>query len=78
MNLILSWIDSVIDKWILEVVNMWKISSIKITFLKYNMEMKHSNIRLIHEKGIPMNNNLNIKNRIFRKDSVYPLLFVLP
>ena len=39
------------------------------------METKHTNLKLIYEKGKLKTNNLNINNGIFQRDSLSPFLF---
>ena len=79
-NLSMVWInyktfDSLSHEWILNVINISKVSSVIITFLKYNIKRWHTNLRLIHEKGMLTTNNMNINNEIFQGHPRSPLLF---
>ena len=43
--------DIVTHEWIIKIRNTLKISTLLITFLKYNVERRHTNLGLIHEIG---------------------------
>ena len=66
--------DNVPYKGILKVLNILKISSVIIQYIKYNMEWWQTNLSLIHEKDMLKTNNLNIKRGIFQGDLLSPLL----
>ena len=75
----MDWLQKAFDrihyKRILKVLNIFKISPVIITFLKYNAKRWHINLRLIHEKGILETNNLKSDNEIFQGNS--PPLFCI-
>ena len=79
-NLSCAWIDykksfdSVPHEWILRSLELFKVSLRIVDFLNHNMTNWKTQITLTYEKGALMSDNINIKNGIFRGNSLSPLL----
>ena len=67
-------LKSIPSEWVLKILNILKLISEIITFLKYDIDSWLTNLRLIHEKHILKINYLNINNGFFQGDS-FSLLF---
>ena len=57
--------DIVPHEWILKIQNIFDISPVITLFQKYKTAKWHTDLRLIHEKGI-LKTNQNINNEIFQ------------
>ena len=69
--------DSTPHKWILKVLQMYKISPTIINFLTISMKKWKTNLYLNHAKSSKVCENINIKCGIFQGDSLSPFFFCL-
>ena len=82
-NLSMAWIDyhkafdSVPHSGILKVLDLCKISTVLINFLRINMSMWETALNRTHQNGNLKTKPLKINSRVFEGDSLSPLLFCL-
>jgi hypothetical protein len=82
-NLSMAWIDykkafdSVPHSWLVQSMQLYKISPNIIQFMKTTMPNWKTQINLRHENGVMIIENVKIKRGIFQGDSLSPLLFCL-
>lgn len=82
-NLSTAWIDykkafdSVPHSWILNCLQMYKVTPTLINFLKISMTQWETNLFLSHTNGILSTKGMKIKCGIFQGDSLSPLLFCM-
>ena len=67
--------DSIPHECILRSLELFKVSSRVVSFLKYNM--KNWKIQVTLGSGTLMSDNINIKRGIFQGHSLCPLLFCI-
>ena len=82
-NLTTSWIDykeafdSLPHSWIIETLELYKVSPEIANFMKVNMENWKTTLLLRHAIGTLTSRLIEIKSGIFQGDSLSPLLFCL-
>ena len=69
--------DSVPHKWILEIMQVYKISTIILTFLAFTMQLWRTDMSLYHEKGVIKIEKVAINRGIYQGDSLSPLIFII-
>ena len=69
--------DSVPHNWIVEMLNIYKVSPVIINFLVASMERWTVDMFIHHEKGTISVENVRIQRGIFQGDSLSPLLFII-
>ena len=69
--------DSVSHSWIVEVMKIYRISSVIIRFLEVAMTMWKTNLFLTHSEGVITVENVRFYRGIFQGDSLSPILFIL-
>ena len=82
-NLSTAWIDykkafdSVPHSWILQCLELFKVSPTLINFLKKSMKLWKTDLFLSHSNGILSSAGMRIKCGIFQGDFLSPLLFLM-
>ena len=69
--------DSVPHNWIIKSLELFKVSTIIVNFLKFNIRNRKTTLFLSHKSGNLKSNPVDIKCGIFQGDSLSPLLFCL-
>jgi hypothetical protein len=82
-NLSTAWIDyrkafdSVPHSWIIQALEIYRVSPVISEFLEHNMALWNTTLMLNHSGGVGKSQGIKINRGIFQGDSLSPLLFCL-